>query len=276
MTPSTEFSNNSKICIIGCGWLGFPLAVSLISRGYQVYGSTTSQEKMRGLSDAGIQSFVFNLDDSDMKIPVCDHYFINIPPSGSQNYINGLQSLINKIPVDAQNVIYCSTTSVYPDQPEYICVEKDIIPGNIDENDNPDASNHGTPRRTLILAEGIFHRHPNSTILRLSGLFGPNRHPVKYLSGRKNISRPLAVVNLIHLEDIIATSVKLLEKKSPYQIFNVTATEHPTRFEYYTQAAQKAGIAPPEFDLNDKTTGKIVDHTRLVELLGYAPTLKDK
>src|SRR5690606_14179805 len=99
---------------------------------------------------------------------------------------------------------------------------------------------------------------------------------VKYLSGRKNISRPFAVVNLIHLDDIIAATVMLMANQATHRIYNVTATEHPTRFEYYTQAAQKAGIAPPEFDLNDKTTGKIVDHTRLVELLGYAPTLKDK
>src|SRR5690606_29982067 len=93
-TPSTP-----KICIIGCGWLGFPLAENLLSRGFKVYGSTTSAEKLSDLTDAGIHPFVFNLDDSEAKIPTCDHYFINIPPSGTKNYIKGLEALFAKIPI---------------------------------------------------------------------------------------------------------------------------------------------------------------------------------
>ena len=276
MNSNNNPQPQSTVCILGCGWLGFPLARKLISLGYTVFGSTTSNEKTKNLSDAGIQSFIYNLDDTTAKIPTCDHYFINIPPSGSENYIIGLEALINKIPIDAKNVIFCSTTSVYPDYPGHLCVETDIAPGEIDESDNPDVSNHGTPRGTLIRAEGIFNKHHNSTILRLSGLFGANRHPVKYLSGRKNISRPLAVVNLIHLEDIIAATVKLLEVTRNHSIYNVTASEHPTRIKYYTDAANNFGLMLPEFDSNDTTTGKIVDHTRLVELLGYEPSLKNK
>lgn len=272
MIPHPKSPN---ICIIGCGWLGFPLARRFISLRYTVYGSTKSAAKLKILSDAGIQSFIYNLDDFAENIPICEHYFINIPPSGSQNYLNGLQVLFNKIPKNAKSLIFCSTTSVYPDHPGQFYAEDDIIPGKMDASDSPIASNHGTPSRTLILAEGIFHHHQNSIILRLSGLFGPSRHPVKYLSGRKNISRPLAAVNLIHLDDIIAASVKLLTENPIHQIYNVTAGEHPSRNEYYTGIAKKFKLAPPEFNLNDKTTGKIVRNAKLVELLGYDPTLKN-
>ena len=34
-----------KIGILGCGWLGFSLAKSLIGDGYEVHGSSTSIEK---------------------------------------------------------------------------------------------------------------------------------------------------------------------------------------------------------------------------------------
>ena len=37
---------NNKIALIGCGWLGLPLAKSLLKKGYQVAGSTTSVEKL--------------------------------------------------------------------------------------------------------------------------------------------------------------------------------------------------------------------------------------
>ena len=269
-------TSSQSICIIGCGWLGFPIAVKLNSLGFKVFGSTTSNEKLEQLTEAGIQSFIFNLDDSNSDIPVCDHYFINIPPSKTQNYLKNLESLFNKIPDHAKNVIFCSTTSVYEDHPGQFCSEEQVVPGIVEKSVNQDESNHGTPRRTLIIAEGIFHRHQNSIILRLSGLFGPNRHPVKFLSGRKNISRPSAVVNLIHLDDIITTTIKLLAVKPDHHIYNVTSAEHPTREEYYTIAAKYFGLTPPEFDSSDKTIGKIVDHTKLTSLLGYEPTLKTK
>ncbi len=32
--------------ILGCGWLGKPLAVSLLDEGFNVKGSTTSEEKL--------------------------------------------------------------------------------------------------------------------------------------------------------------------------------------------------------------------------------------
>jgi len=39
-----------KVSILGCGWLGKPLAVFLISKGYLVKGSTTSDEKLKLLA----------------------------------------------------------------------------------------------------------------------------------------------------------------------------------------------------------------------------------
>mgnify|MGYP003615968040 CR=1 FL=1 len=38
-----------KISILGCGWLGFPLAQKLIETGYEVKGSTTSESKLEAL-----------------------------------------------------------------------------------------------------------------------------------------------------------------------------------------------------------------------------------
>src|SRR5574343_621841 len=41
-----------KIAILGCGWLGLPLAKSLLSKGYEVKGSTTSESKLVILKNA--------------------------------------------------------------------------------------------------------------------------------------------------------------------------------------------------------------------------------
>ena len=51
-----------KIAILGCGWLGLPLAKSLLSKGYEVKGSTTSESKLDVLKNAGISPFQIQLE----------------------------------------------------------------------------------------------------------------------------------------------------------------------------------------------------------------------
>ena len=51
-----------KIAILGCGWLGLPLATSLLSKGYEVKGSTTSESKLDVLKNAGISPFQIQLE----------------------------------------------------------------------------------------------------------------------------------------------------------------------------------------------------------------------
>lgn len=53
-----------KISILGCGWLGLPLAKQLIKKGFSVKGSTTSEEKISILKTEGIISFLISLSDS--------------------------------------------------------------------------------------------------------------------------------------------------------------------------------------------------------------------
>ena len=43
-----------NIAILGCGWLGFPLAIRLLQAGHKVEGSTTSVMKLQELSEEGI------------------------------------------------------------------------------------------------------------------------------------------------------------------------------------------------------------------------------
>ena len=43
----------TKISILGCGWLGLPLAKALIENGFSVKGSTTSTDKLTALENAG-------------------------------------------------------------------------------------------------------------------------------------------------------------------------------------------------------------------------------
>lgn len=259
--------NKHTIAVIGCGWLGEPLAKYLINAGYKVFGTTTSSDKIQRLSESGIKPSIFDINNfSEKDVPSADVYFINIPPSTVEGYASKIGELIQLLPASAQQILFCSSTSVYADKPGE-ATEDMVSPGQQLSFNEPDNANHGTRRSELILAEGAVWESGKSVILRLSGLFGAGRHPVKYLAGRENLSSPDAVVNLVHLDDVIAVSLALIEQKTTNRVFNVTSDEHPTRKEYYSDAAGALGLSAPKFDEKDRSTGKIISNQSIKNFL---------
>jgi nucleoside-diphosphate-sugar epimerase len=51
-----------KVAIVGLGWLGMPLALSLTARGWQVTGSKTTQDGVEAARMCGIESYVLKLE----------------------------------------------------------------------------------------------------------------------------------------------------------------------------------------------------------------------
>ena len=50
--------------LLGCGYLGFPLALNLLQMGYNVKGSTTTPGKIQQLKKAGIIPYLINLEEN--------------------------------------------------------------------------------------------------------------------------------------------------------------------------------------------------------------------
>lgn len=46
---------NKQIAIMGCGWLGAPLAEKLLAEGWEVYGSSRSLANLEGLQALGLK-----------------------------------------------------------------------------------------------------------------------------------------------------------------------------------------------------------------------------
>ena len=51
-----------KVAIVGLGWLGMPLALSLTARGWQVTGSKTTQDGVEAARMCGIDSYPLRLE----------------------------------------------------------------------------------------------------------------------------------------------------------------------------------------------------------------------
>lgn len=264
-----------QISILGCGWLGFPLAKRLLEKGNSVKGSTTSENKLSILEKAGINPFLVALESESVSESINDFLseseilIIDIPPKlrGNQSFSTPLEmtfvrKIENLIPFieksTVKKVLFVSSTSVYGDENDLI--NEETIP-------NPETESG----KQLLLAENILLKNKNfqTTILRFGGLIGEDRHPVKHLSGKENLENPDAPVNLIHQNDCIGIIETIINQSKWNEIFNAVAPFHPTREEYYMQKAKEQNLVLPKFSSQKSNIKKVISSEKIENILNY-------
>lgn len=262
---------NKHISIIGCGWLGLPLAEELVISGHLVKGSTTSTPKTEHLKNAGIVPYLVSISEEGIKgaIDACldasDILIINIPPglrkNPKANFIKQMALLTEHIEKSTiKKVLYVGSTSVYEDTLEIPIITEAIAP-----------TGQTYAAQQLIGAEQVFMSNPNfeATIVRFGGLIGGERNPAKYLSGKENAQDPEGPINLIHRDDCIGIIKSIINTNHWQTDFNAAAPQHPTRETYYTALCEKQGLPPPQFDHAKPSKGKIISSEKVEHLLNY-------
>ena len=259
----------TQISILGCGWLGLPLAKSLIEKGFWVNGSTTSLEKIAVLKNEGITAFQIEVTENEI-IGNLENFLKNsailildIPPKlrGNQpeNFVEKIKNILSFVENSSvQKVLFISSTSVYADDNSVVTENK--LP-------NPDTESG----RQLFESEQLLmqNQYFKSTILRFGGLIGSDRHPIKHLAGRENIENPNAPINLIHQKDCIRIILKIIALEKWHQIYNAAAPFHPTREDYYVGMAKMMDLDLPMFNHQKKSVGKTIDATKLQQDLNF-------
>ena len=263
-----------QISILGCGWLGLPLAKSLVEKGYVIKGSTTSVEKILVLKDAGITAFRIEVleagitGDISSFLKNSEILIIDIPPklrgTSGENFVKKIENLIPFIEKSiVEKVVFISSTAVYAD-------DNSVVTEATKENPETESGKQLLETEKLLLNNTNF----KTTIIRFGGLIGDNRHPIHFLSGRKSIENPGAPINLIHQLDCIGIIEEiLLYTQNDHlvwnQIFNAVAPFHPTRKEYYTQKAMELGLPLPLFNDDSNSYGKTIVSNRVESDLKY-------
>jgi nucleoside-diphosphate-sugar epimerase len=272
-----------KISILGCGWLGLPLAKSLLAKGYVVKGSTTSESELDLLKNAGILSFQIQLEEHQIIgnieefLKETDVLVIDIPPglrreistSNEMTFVNKVKTLIPFIEKSGiQKVIFVSSTSVYGDGFPIVEITEETKP-------NPDTESG----KQLAITETLLqsNSHFKTTVIRFGGLLGDNRHPIKFLAGRTNVENPDAPVNMIEREDCIGIIEKILKYSETSEqhdnwgeTFNAVAPQHPTRKAYYHKKAEIFNLPLPTFAEDSESKGKIISSEKVETILGYS------
>ncbi|WP_066631651.1 SDR family oxidoreductase [Labilibacter marinus] len=261
--------NLSKtVSILGCGWLGLALAESLVKKGHNVKGSAHTPEHLEPILNLGAKPYQIGFTpelnkDADISFFESEILISCIPPRRRNDiatyYPQQIEALAKAaITNGVKKIIFISSTSVYPNTQSSVN----------EENTLPPEKESG---KALILAENLLLQNNSfeTTVIRFGGLIGYDRHPGRFLAGGKALKNGNVPVNLIHRDDCIGIIESIISKDIWQETFNACAPEHPTRKEFYTLAAQKAGLSEPEFISSTENNYKLIDIQKLKNKLQY-------
>jgi len=243
------------ISILGAGWLGLPLANSLLSQNAAIKLATRSQERLSILQDK-TKAELFALDieslaNQDASFFASETLILNITSKNIEAYQNLIQ-LIEKSSV--KQVLFVSSTSVYKN------VNREVTESSGDEL-------HVNP---LYQIELLFRNNQSfkTTVIRFAGLVGYGRHPGQWFKS-KTVSQPQAPVNLIHRDDCLGIIHSIIEQEEWGEVYNACSTTHPTKRQFYTFARNLLGLEPPDFSSKETLSYKQVSNKKVRTKLTY-------
>lgn len=263
-------SEKQRISILGCGWLGLPLARFLVGLGYAVKGSTTSEAKVATLKAAGVEPFRIAIDEGiegDIRSFLqSDTLVVNIPPKRREDVVEfhvGQISLLIDALVDSpvKHVLFVSSTSVYPS------LGREVVEADAADPDEADS----LAGRALMYVEQMLRSESgfSTTVVRFGGLIGPGRNPAEFMQRMTEITSPDQPVNLIHLDDCVRIIAEIIDKSAWGETFNACAPLHPTRSEFYAAAAESHGFDSLPEEASSDSRFKIVNSDKLTRKLAY-------
>ncbi|MEW6981030.1 NAD(P)H-binding protein [Colwelliaceae bacterium 6471] len=256
-----------KVGIVGCGWLGLSLAKSLLSKQYDVVATKQSDEHLTSLAEIGISAVQLSLPNSHdalMENPVFKQpiIVICIPPKfkqGKRDYAKHIDAIVQTAEKSAaQRIILVSTTGIY-----------NGLTGKVDENSSLNMA--ADKVADLNAAEqSVLSFSREKSILRLSGLVGPKRHPGRFFKAGRALSNPNAKLNLIHQCDAVGLLESLIQANAPMGVYNGVSQTLGTKASFYQLAAQALGQTPPSFSVDaDEMENREVNGDKARQALGY-------
>lgn len=154
-----------------------------------------------------------------------------------------------------RRIVVLGSTSAYDTDPR-----QDAPPPWIDESAPLDRTK---PR---VQGEEFLQSACNATVLRVAGIYGPGRNPLDWIrDGRVGTARKY--VNLIHVEDLAAICLFMVERGKAGEVYNVSDGT-PRTWESICRVAQARWDIVPTGPAHRTDTGKRLATAKLQAQLG--------
>jgi len=280
-----------RVLVVGCGYVGLPLARALAGAGHDVFGLRRSAAARDEFAASGITLLTADITQpaSLSALPTGFDWVIHcVASSGGsledyrQVYFEGTRNLLHWLSAKPpEKFVYTSSTSVYG-QTDGASVDETSVAA-------PDAET----AQVLVATERLLIRPAGESpvgalILRLAGIYGPGRgHWFKqFLRGEARIEGSgERWLNMIHRDDVVGAIAAALDCGTPGRIYNVVDDEPVRQRDFFAWLASQLGRPlPPEVPENSGTvrrrglTHKRVVNRRLRAELQYAlkfPTFRE-
>lgn len=261
METQNRYFRGMKCMVIGTGWLGSPLAGSLARKGHSVTGTRRSVTILAKLAyrlvayPPASRLLKDELNETDVVI-------LAFPPNRSsvEQYTNDCLAVCQLISPDCK-VILTSSTSVY-EVKSGTCAENDVVY----DSESTNRIHRAEHALRTLLGDRL-------TIVRLAGLIGPNRHPVRNMSKSGTVYAANQPINVIHQQDAVGLIEHVIEHQLWGETINGCAPEHPARGAYYTWMATELDLNPPLFE-DTSGESKLVSSEKSLKL-GYSYQFPD-
>lgn len=262
-----------SVLIVGCGYIGLPLARLFSTNGWQVVGLTGSEESAARLSSESFPVIGLDVTTSlDRLRPRAFETVVHCASSGRRGiqvyealFLRATRNLLSSLAVN--HFMFVSSTSVYGQ-----------IDGSwVDENSMTEPF-----RETGVIlrsAEEIVLEQ-NGTVTRLAGIYGPDRCvPLRKLLDQTAIieGEGERLMNLIHRDDAVS-ALFFLAEKGLRGIYNINDDEPVSQLDWFRYVCKQLDRPLPPFGPRDTTrkrgwTSKRVSNQKLRQA-GWPPRFK--
>ena len=224
-----------KYLIAGAGYTGLSVAKQL--RGEKV---TLLSRSFNNKLEFDCQKI--DLDKDDITISITSPFVVlyTIPPNTSSLNDERLKLFLKKLKINPSRIVYLSSSGVYGDRK-----------GNYtDETVKPNPITKRAIRRLnaeKCIADWCHKNKVEHVILRVSGIYGPNRLGIEKLrQGLTVIKQSTAKPsNRIHIEDLTKCCISAMMKDKLSNIYNIGDGDHSNQTWFYKAVCRKVGINNP-------------------------------
>lgn len=269
VSAALRLTHYMRVLIVGCGYVGLPLAAEMIRQGHQVWGlRRTSSDALRV---AGVTPFMGDITRPETLagLPRDFDWVVNCAATGGGGledyrrlYLEGTRNLIEWLvpssfsknpkavrrPTESgPRYVYTSSTGVYGQN------DGSLVDETSATEPTSETAQVLVATEKYLLATARENNFP-AMILRAAGIYGPDRGYLlkQFLRGDARIEGEGArMLNMIHRDDLIASIIAALERGRAGEIYNVVDNEPVSQLDFFRWLAATLGKPMPSILAED-------------------------